>query len=150
MNGSRFVLNTELAAAKVFDGEAIVINVVTGRYYDLEGTGALAWTLLTAGASVDEAADALSQRFEVDVETARGDLEALVQRLLAEELIVADGDAAAPAPATDAPSVRAPYFAPTLVTYSDMEELLTVDPPLPAGYTPDFPSPVEASESGNP
>ncbi len=48
----RHALNGEVATAKVIDGEAIVINVVTGRYYSLEGPGALAWALLAAGATL--------------------------------------------------------------------------------------------------
>jgi hypothetical protein len=131
----RFRINDELTAAKVFDDEAIVINVVTGRYYDLEGTGALAWAMLVAGASPEEVAGTLAERFQVDAATARADVDALVEGLLAEELIVAAPDATPP-PSDPPPAERARYARPELVTYTDMEDLLTVDPPLPAAYTP--------------
>jgi hypothetical protein len=132
----RYRINDELTAAKVFDDEAIVINVVTGRYYDLEGAGALAWAMLTAGASASEVAAAMVASFDVDAATARSDVDGLVERLLAEELIVPAPDVPAPAAAPPAAAERAPYDAPALVTYTDMEDLLTVDPPLPAAYTP--------------
>src|SRR5687767_14567667 len=126
----RFRINDELTAAKVFDDEAVVINVVTGRYYDLEGSGALAWTMLSSGASAQEAADAFVAHFEVDAATASRDVDALVDQLLAEELVVPAAEASAPsAPAP--PGERGPYAAPALATYTDMEDLLTVDPPLP-------------------
>jgi hypothetical protein len=132
----RFRINDELTAAKVFEDEAIVINVVTGRYYDLEGSGALAWTMLAAGASADEVAAAFTQHFEVDAETARRDVGELAERLVAEELVV-DAPDASPTPAPEPPAAgRAPYEPPALATYTDMEDLLTVDPPLPAAYTP--------------
>jgi hypothetical protein len=131
----RFRINDELTAAKVFDDEAIVINVVTGRYYDLEGTGALAWTMLSAGASAAEVGETMAAAFDVDAAAARRDVDALVDQLLAEELIVPAPDASAPAaPAVTA--ARGTYQPPALVTYTDMEDLLTVDPPLPAAYTP--------------
>lgn len=139
MTETRFRINDELTAAKVFDDEAIVINVVTGRYYDLEGTGALAWTLLVAGASAAEVSRALVERFEVDAVTAGADVDALIERLLAEELIVAAPEASASAahpPPASPPVGRIPYAPPALATYTDMEDLLTVDPPLPAAYTP--------------
>jgi hypothetical protein len=135
VSDSRFRINDELTAAKVFDDEAIVINVVTGRYYDLEGTGALAWTMVSAGASAAEVGDAMAAAFDVDAATARRDVDALLDQLLAEELILPSPDASAPAAPPAAPT-RAAYEPPALVTYTDMEDLLTVDPPLPAAYTP--------------
>ena len=135
MLAPRYRINDQLTAAKVFDDEAIVINIVTGRYYDLEGAGALAWTMLSAGASAEEAAGAFVEHFEVDADAARRDVDALVERLLAEELIVAAADASSPAAPRPA-NGRVPYSPPALLTYTDMEDLLTVDPPLPAAYTP--------------
>ena len=132
---SRFRINDELTAAKVFDDEAVVINVVTGRYYDLEGSGALAWSMLAAGASLDEVVEAFVEHFEVDPGVARADVEALVSKLLAEELIVAAPEVSAP-PRPERPSERSRYSPPAMTTYNDMEDLLTSDPPLPAAYTP--------------
>jgi hypothetical protein len=137
---ARYALNTALTASKVFDDEVIAINVVTGRYYDLEGTAAVAWTMLAAGASAAEVTDAFCRRFDVEREVALRDVEGLVDSLLTEELIVPAEHALGPAEPSSAPSVRAPYAPPALATYSDMEDLLTVDPPMPAGYTPNFPA----------
>jgi len=131
----RFRINEELTAAKVFDDEAVVINVVTGQYYDLGGSGALAWIMLSAGATPDEVADAFADHFEVDPGVARADVEALVDQLLAEELIVAAPDVSAPM-RPERPAERAPYSPPAMTIYRDMEDLLTSDPPLPAAYTP--------------
>jgi len=131
----RFRLNNELTAAKVFDDEAVVINVVTGRYYDLEGAGALAWNLLSSGGSPEEVVQAFVDHYEVGADEAHADVAALVDELLAEQLIVADENAPAPTP-LEAPAGRSRYTPPALTSYSDMEDLLTSDPPLPAAYTP--------------
>ncbi|HEX8205239.1 MAG TPA: PqqD family peptide modification chaperone [Solirubrobacteraceae bacterium] len=132
----RHAINGEVATAKVIDGEAIVINVVTGRYYSLEGSGALAWTWLAAGATLAEAADALAARFGIGAAQARADLAPLADELVADELLVR-GDAVAGPPdpaladADGVAAVRGPYAAPKVVRFTDMEDLLAFDPPLP-------------------
>ncbi|MFN2569496.1 MAG: PqqD family protein [Candidatus Dormibacteria bacterium] len=140
----RFRLNAERVTAKIMDGEAIIIDVVTGRYHSLEGTGAPIWSLLSGGATVTEAAGSITDGYEVDAPTARHDVERILEELVAQELLVMDasaatpdpspapaprpGDSAAPPPA----SGRLPYLAPALTTFTDMEDLLAFDPPLPA------------------
>ncbi len=131
----RFRANEALTAAKVFDDEAVIINVVTGRYYDLEGSGALAWTLLSTGAAPDEVADVFVEHYDIDRAVAARDVDALVDQLVTEELLVAGSDLSAPPP-PERPSERSPYSPPAVTIYSDMEDLLTSDPPLPAAYTP--------------
>jgi Coenzyme PQQ synthesis protein D (PqqD) len=133
----RHAINGEVATAKVIDGEAIVINVVTGRYYSLEGAGALAWTWLAAGATVAEAAAVLASRFGVDEAQARQDVAPLADELVADELLVR-GDGVAPGPPDPAladgdgvAAVRGPYAPPKVVRFTDMEDLLAFDPPLP-------------------
>ena len=43
---TRFRFAADRAVAKVVDGDAIVIDTVTGRYFSLEGTAEVAWSLL--------------------------------------------------------------------------------------------------------
>ena len=136
MSGSepRYALNGDVATAKVIDGEAIVINVVTGRYYSLEGSGALAWTWLAAGATLDEAAAALARHFAVDPAQARADLAPLADELVADELLVCGADVPAGAPDSAlgaGDGIRGPYAPPKVVRFTDMEDLLAFDPPLP-------------------
>ena len=55
---SRFRLAGDRAVARVIDGDAIVIDTLTGRYYSLEGPSQTAWSLLVASRSLDEVAAA--------------------------------------------------------------------------------------------
>jgi|1186.fasta_scaffold1292175_2 hypothetical protein len=143
----RYALNTEAVAAKVIEGEAIVINVVTGRYYSFEGPSAVAWTQLSAGATVAATADAIVGRYAVDAPTARGHVAALVEQLLASDLLVLDGAtvgngttaAAALDALGEAPAAPLPYAPVALTAFDDMEDLLAFDPPLPAPELPDGP-----------
>src|SRR5256885_9847136 len=84
---TRLRVNTERVAAKVIDGEAIIINLANGRYYSMTGTGALVWAMLAHGSAVESVAESLAARYAVDEEACRSDIEQLVHELLAEELL---------------------------------------------------------------
>jgi hypothetical protein len=127
----RYRLAADRAAAKVIDGEAIIIDLITGRYYSLEGPGADAWSLLAAGVPVAEVAGGLSASYEVDRDVALADTARLARQLLDEQLLApADGDQPNPPELASAPE-RKPYRAPELTVFRDMEDLLAFDPPLP-------------------
>jgi Coenzyme PQQ synthesis protein D (PqqD) len=119
-------------AAKVIDGEAVVLNLVNGMYYSTDGVGAAVWTLLDRAPTSDEIVDALVARYDVPDAEARADVERLVGELLRENLVVVG------APASDAPPraeehrvPTAPYQSPVLNSYRDMGDLLALDPPMP-------------------
>lgn len=138
-SASRFTLNSEVAAAKVIDGEAIIINVVTGHYYSLEDSAALVWQKLAERSSVEEIARELSLRFEVDEAQAGTDVERLCAELVEQQLLLPVDSAGAPepSPAQTAPANgRLPYDVPRLQIFTDMADLLAFDPPLP-GKAPD-------------
>lgn len=96
---------------EVFDGEAIIINTVTGAYYSLPGEAAAVWTALANGATTAHAIHAAAG-------TAAELVQEVLAELVAEGLVVTEG--AMPEPSLD----RQPHLA----KYSDMEELLLLDP----------------------
>lgn len=124
--------NQQDIAAKIVDGEAILINLMSGLYYSMDKAGAFVWSLLAAGTTVDRMAEAVATRYGISQELARADLRPLVAELLAEGLVQpaegAAADAATAAP--DLPSAEA-YEAPRLQKYDDMAEMFALDPPLP-------------------
>ncbi len=144
----RLSANKAIAASKVYDDEAVVINTVTGRYYDLEGAGADVWALLDNGTSVSQAAAELTRRYDVDAQTAGRDVERFVAVLVEADLVVAteSGDEPAPAETTPASEGRRAYIPPTVTTFTDMEDLLAADPPMPASYTPVWKPPAAQTE----
>jgi hypothetical protein len=130
---TRVVPNLGEVSGKVLDGEAIIINVSTGRYYSMDGVGALAWSLLEAGPTAGEIARSIAALHEVPDDAALADVLRLLGELLEEGLVVV-GDAgvapAGPAPAPPAAG-RAAYSPPVLNVYTDMADLLALDPPMP-------------------
>lgn len=129
---SRFRPNTEEVAAKVMDGEAILINLSNGVYYSMDQVGGVIWELVEGQHSVEEMVATLSARYEVSVEQAQADVERLVKELVEENLVL-ETDAVAPNAEHPlaAPDQRAPYETPELNTYRDMGDLLALDPPMP-------------------
>ena len=127
---TRFRFAAERAVAKVIDGDAIVIDTVTGRYYSLEGTAEVAWSLLTSSLTIGEVADALRARYETGDADVVGDVSRLAQELLDESLVVEapEAEASTPPPSEEKADE---YSAPTLTIFRDMEDLLAFDPPLP-------------------
>src|SRR5205085_7123492 len=77
----RLRMNHDEVTGKVIDGEAVIINVVTGRYYSLEEASCVAWVHLTAGASTDDVVTAITGRYDADPDQVAGDLGALFKEL---------------------------------------------------------------------
>ena len=128
---TRFRIAGDRAVSKVVDGDAIVIDTITGRYFSLEGPGEVAWSLLITSHSPAEVAAALQECYETGDADVLGDVSRLVEDLVGQNLLVeapAGAEAQDPAPFE---GERSPYSAPTLTVFTDMEDLLAFDPPLP-------------------
>lgn len=128
---SRVKPNQTEVAAKVIDGEAIIMNLSNGLYFSMEHVGAAVWELVERGCSLGEMVETIVDRYDTDPETVSDDVLRLVNELLGEALVVVTDQV----PEGDAPVGRAgeplPYGAPVLNKYSDMADLLALDPPMP-------------------
>ena len=72
----------------MLDGEAVVINLTDGVYYSLDGTGALAWAMAVTGASAGEIAGEIAGRYGAPLESVRADVNRLLEKLVAERLLL--------------------------------------------------------------
>lgn len=78
-----------VAAAEVHD-ETVLLDLERGTYFALNRTGAVVWELLAEPRTQDELHAALLARFDVDAETLRADLAALLDDLAHHGLIDED------------------------------------------------------------
>jgi len=124
--------NTADVAAKDVDGEAVLINLKNGMYYSMDQVGGYIWSLIEGGYDLDAIADMVAKRYEVEKSVANTDIEALVQQLLEENLVLyEEGDTSSgPIDVEGAPAPE-PYAAPQLNKFDDMVDLFALDPPLP-------------------
>ena len=80
-SNTRCTPNSDNLTSTVIDGEAVIVNLTTGVYYSMDGTGGLVWQMIEEGRSLDEMATVLAIRYETTREQALGDLTNLVARL---------------------------------------------------------------------
>src|SRR5512135_669198 len=69
------------------DGEAILLNTVTGNYYGLDKVGARMWQCLTERGSVSQAYSALLKEYAVTPERLQTDLLAFIDKLCDKALL---------------------------------------------------------------
>jgi coenzyme PQQ synthesis protein D (PqqD) len=120
-------------AAKVIDGEAIIINLANGIYYSLDSVGGRIWELLDGGGNLGDVVDAIARSYDVGRDKAQADVERLASELLDEKLmqITTDGVAAQGNIELESQTQMLPYQSPALNVYRDMGDLLALDPPTP-------------------
>jgi Coenzyme PQQ synthesis protein D (PqqD) len=124
---TRFRPNSPPVIYETIESETIIVNLDAGVYYALNPVGSAVWSGLAQGASVAELVDGLANHYGAAA-TVDESVRSFVDELLAEDLIVAGEGVEPPAgPIADWPN-GASFEAPTLNRYTDMQELLLLDP----------------------
>ena len=72
------------------DGEAVLLDFNTGRYFGLNTVGTRVWTLLASGASVADVTRAIEGEFEASANDVARDVDELVSQLVSRGLLVAE------------------------------------------------------------
>jgi hypothetical protein len=109
---------------ETIDGEVILIQLETGYYYSLDGTGAEIWELLRQESGPAEIVTLLCERHGSGAAVTEALVTDLLRELCEESLLVGQ-----PPPArTVPPGSPNGLAAPVLRKYTDMEDFLLVDP----------------------
>lgn len=103
-------------AAEVLDGEAIVIDLVSGSFFSFSGWASWAWESLAAGVDVDELTPVFAEV---------GGVHEFVDGLVAAGLLVPRGDLP---PADPPPRPDTPPVALELERFDDMADMIKLDP----------------------
>jgi hypothetical protein len=123
MTGGRLRVNTPTVVSETVDGEVVMVHLGSGNYYSLRGTGAVIWSAIDAGVPVDTIA-ALLTAASHNGHDVGASVNAFVDELCAEELVVAD-----PAGRPTVPAVLPTVFEPpVLEKFTDMQHLILLDP----------------------
>jgi hypothetical protein len=69
------------------DGETIILNLLDGIYYGLDGVGARVWDLARESKSVAQIRDILLEEFQVEPEVCARELKALLEDLRGKSLV---------------------------------------------------------------
>lgn len=106
------------------DGEALIIHTPSGTYYSLQGTGEHVWNALLDGHSPDEIAAAYTDTGQGSTDSLSDALLGFIRELQDEKLIVYSDQTTAPGSVF----VAGEFSTPVMQKYTDLQELLLVDP----------------------
>jgi coenzyme PQQ synthesis protein D (PqqD) len=126
----RLRINSPKIIYEKFDDEVIIVNLENGSYYSVDQSGARIWMLLAGGFGREEilahiGAEYAGNNLEIEQATS-----SFLDDLNRESLFIvepSDGEAPPPPAIVVDPSPR-PFVSPKLQKYTDMEELLVLDP----------------------
>lgn len=124
--------NEEEVAAKVMDGEAILINLSNGMYYSMDKVGGLIWEMIEGNHNMEEIVAAIIAHYDASPEQVQADVERLATELVEENLVnISDNEAPRGENQQRELEQKLPYESPRLNIYRDMADLLALDPPMP-------------------
>ena len=87
----RLILPADVLISDV-DGESVLLNLNSERYFGLDEVGTRMLSLLTTSTSIQTAYEALLEEYEVENETLRHDLADLIDRLVDQGLLQVAGE----------------------------------------------------------
>lgn len=135
MSNQRFRVNTPTVTHETIDGEAVIINLDSGNYYSLVDEGSFIWRLVDRGASANEVQQLVLQTYEGSASAVDAGVQELLVQLQLENLIVPVDEAGAldltqldPETTSNTGQAKPSFNQPLLQKYSDMQELLLLDP----------------------
>ena len=127
MNTAGFRVNHGAVESEVIEGEAVVVNMETGKYFCLNTTGATIWQWLDRGARSDDIVATLASAFGIDPSGLRKGVDAFLEALRREGMVIPFEVAGGALPMPSG-GLGATFVEPQLETYTDMQEFLLVDP----------------------
>jgi hypothetical protein len=116
-------------AHETIDGEVIMIHLIRGNYFSLDGLGADLWAMLVEGRGREDTLGRLRDGYDAEPELIEVTAEELLARLVEEELVepAAAGDNSAASDGRTS-AEKKPFKPPELQKYTDMQDFLLVDP----------------------
>jgi len=131
---NRYKVNSPAVIHEMIDGEIILVNLEKGHYYSLLNSGAEILEYIIRGMSQPEIASVLSAQYQEDPKVIEKAVEDLVLELQAEEILIHDESQEAGDHnfenllASKGNKKDEGFRSPILETYTDMEDLLLLDP----------------------
>lgn len=124
-------INSPTIIHEIIDGEAVIINMELGYYYSIDQTGAVIWDLVNKHASETEIVESISRSYTGDQNIIRSSVSDFIIELQRENLIIPASEGSDEQfyiENLDASGAAPPYTKPELIKYTDMQDLLLLDP----------------------
>lgn len=131
MEQFRIQVNSPSVVSEVIEGEAVIMNLTTGRYFSCQGVGGEMWGLIEQGVTRDQILSHVQARYSVESDTLGQAVTEFLSALREHELIKEEPGHLSET-VDESPSAemgeKATFQMPALNVYSDMEDLLLLDP----------------------
>lgn len=89
---ARVVVHEDVLVQEIPGGESAFVHLGTERYFGLEEVGTEFWRALTETETIQDAYDTLLERYDVEPDRLREDLDEFLEVLREQELIVVRDD----------------------------------------------------------
>jgi hypothetical protein len=134
-NGNRLKINEPNVVHENIDGETVILNLDSGNYYSIVDVAADIWEYIAKGAPANEILPLIRQNYECPQGDEENAVNLFLNQLQQEGLVIALDDKSADSPLPqswkDQITVngnKAVFDAPLLNKYTDMQDLLLLDP----------------------
>jgi hypothetical protein len=130
-NEETWRVNAPDVISETIDSETIILHLGNGFYFSVGGSGPVAWQMLSESATMAQTVAAIESRYETSGIDLESHLDRFVGKLTAEGLLVPAVATGAESSAATMPvdtGSRLPFESPTLAKFTDMEDLLLLDP----------------------
>ena len=128
MNRS-YEINAPAVVSEIIDGEAVIMHLKSGNYFSTSDSGGVIWHGIEKHLGTEALVQLLVTKYGLAASDASQNLDSFLATLTEHDLIRARaGDAPQAADAGIAAQTRSPFQPPVLNVFSDMKDLLLLDP----------------------
>jgi len=123
-------VNSPHVIHETIEGEVIVINLASGNYYSVKGAGADIWDVIQSSPGIDANAITaeVGRRFDHASAAVEHEITAFLEQLRQEDLVAAADGAITGSNGMAVGNGGKPYEPPLLEKYTDMQDLVLLDP----------------------
>lgn len=87
MNSKSIIERKQNIMASDMDGDIVMMNIETGKYYNLGKIGGLIWNMTEYATSISDLVDKLTNEFDVTKEQCEKDILPFLEKMLEQKLI---------------------------------------------------------------
>ena len=128
----QYRVNAPMVVSELIDGEVVIMNLNSGNYYSVNKCGAAMWEWMEQGYSIEQLVELVRQHYSGDDNEIHDAVVQFVRELADHELVkpTEPEEAGLPSPKLlDGTSdLRGTFERPQIEIYSDMQDLLLLDP----------------------
>lgn len=121
-------VNSPTVINETIEGESIIINLQDGFYYSLDNVGSVIWEAINRKNTVASILENAKKYFEGDAAEIKTGILELIEAFEKEQLIVPISPSEAVHSLIQSSPAKIPFVKPKLQKFSDMQDLLLLDP----------------------